>query len=138
MQICTSYTMYAFQHRSFSVDTLPRSFAHHHQTNSQSPDGKRIALSSESGHVFIFDIESGSLVTTYTSHAMAVRSLAWSYDGQVSLVYFFDINPAEMSCSYFLQRQTTSDSSCTTSVRQLLVNQVLVQSRRSPATHPGY
>ncbi|KAF8549938.1 WD40 repeat-like protein [Imleria badia] len=49
------------------------------------PDGKRIALSSESGHVFIFDLESGSLVTTYTSHAMAVRSLAWSYDGQLLL-----------------------------------------------------
>lgn len=50
-----------------------------------SPDGKRIALSSESGQVFIFDLESGSLATTYTSHAMAVRSLAWSYDGQLLL-----------------------------------------------------
>ncbi|KAH0840378.1 WD40-repeat-containing domain protein [Lanmaoa asiatica] len=50
-----------------------------------SPDGKRLALSSETGHVFIFDLESGSLATTYSSHAMAVRSLAWSYDGQLLL-----------------------------------------------------
>jgi len=50
-----------------------------------SPDGKRIALSSETGHVFIFDLETSCLVTTYTSHAMGVRSLAWSYDGQLLL-----------------------------------------------------
>ncbi|KAG8219107.1 WD40-repeat-containing domain protein [Butyriboletus roseoflavus] len=50
-----------------------------------SPDGKRLALSSETGHIFIFDLESGSLATTYSSHAMAVRSLAWSYDGQLLL-----------------------------------------------------
>jgi len=50
-----------------------------------SPDGKRLALSSESGHVYIFDLESTSLLNTYSSHAMAVRSLAWSYDGQLLL-----------------------------------------------------
>ncbi|KIJ10982.1 hypothetical protein PAXINDRAFT_164197 [Paxillus involutus ATCC 200175] len=50
-----------------------------------SPDGKRIALSAESGQVFIFDLGSESLTTTYSSHAMAVRSLAWSYDGQLLL-----------------------------------------------------
>jgi len=47
---------------------------------SHSPDGKRIAMSSETGQIYIFDLESNSLVTTYTSHAMSVRSLAWSPD----------------------------------------------------------
>ncbi|KAI9569278.1 WD40 repeat-like protein [Boletus coccyginus] len=55
----------------------------------ESPDGKRIALSSESGQVFIFDLESGSLTAIYTSHVMAVRSLAWSYDGQVGPIRYF-------------------------------------------------
>lgn len=64
----------------------------------QSPDGKRIALSSESGQVFIFDLESGSLTTTYTSHAMAVRSLAWSYDGQVSPIRFFGSMSIQLRC----------------------------------------
>lgn len=38
--------------------------------------------------MFIFDLESGALANTYSSHAMAVRSLAWSYDGQVSPIRF--------------------------------------------------
>jgi WD repeat-containing protein 61 len=49
----------------------------------QSPDGSRVALATESGQVFVFDVESTSLISTYTSHAMAVRSLAWSLDSQV-------------------------------------------------------
>ena len=32
----------------------------------------------------MFDLESNSLIATYTSHAMAVRSLAWSPDSSVS------------------------------------------------------
>ncbi|KZT06556.1 WD repeat-containing protein 61 [Laetiporus sulphureus 93-53] len=48
-----------------------------------SPDGKRIAMSSETGQIYIFDLASSSLVSTYTSHAMAVRSLAWSADSQL-------------------------------------------------------
>lgn len=45
-----------------------------------SPDGRRVALSSESGQIYIFDLETNSLATTYTSHAMAVRDLVWSPD----------------------------------------------------------
>ncbi|KIK96097.1 hypothetical protein PAXRUDRAFT_11036 [Paxillus rubicundulus Ve08.2h10] len=51
----------------------------------QSPDGKRIALSAETGQGFILDLESRSLTTTYPSRAMSVCSLAWSYDGQLLL-----------------------------------------------------
>ncbi len=50
----------------------------------QSPDGRRVAMSSETGQIFIFDIESSALSITFTSHAMAVRSVAWSPDSNVS------------------------------------------------------
>lgn len=40
-------------------------------------------MSSETGQIFIFDVESSSLSLTFTSHAMAVRSLAWSPDSSV-------------------------------------------------------
>ncbi|KAJ8081932.1 Ski complex subunit Rec14 [Marasmius tenuissimus] len=50
-----------------------------------SPDGKRLALSSESGQIFIFDLESSSLLNTFTSHAMSVRSLSWSPDSSLLL-----------------------------------------------------
>ncbi|KAH9179507.1 WD repeat-containing protein 61 [Lactarius sanguifluus] len=49
------------------------------------PDGSRLALSIESGQIFIFDLASGTLTSTYTSHAMAVRSLSWSPDSQLLL-----------------------------------------------------
>lgn len=52
-------------------------------SQSKSPDGSRIALSTETGQIYIFDTQSNSLVSTYTSHAMTVRSLAWSADSQV-------------------------------------------------------
>ncbi|KAG9012263.1 hypothetical protein FRB94_006293 [Tulasnella sp. JGI-2019a] len=50
-----------------------------------SPDGQRIALSTEAGAIYLFDIESSSLTTTFSSHAMSVRSLAWSPDSQLLL-----------------------------------------------------
>ncbi|KAG5639837.1 hypothetical protein DXG03_003010, partial [Asterophora parasitica] len=50
-----------------------------------SPDGRRVAMSSETGQIFIFDIESSSLTATYTSHAMSVRNLAWSPDSSLLL-----------------------------------------------------
>ncbi|EPQ58826.1 WD40 repeat-like protein [Gloeophyllum trabeum ATCC 11539] len=50
-----------------------------------SPDGARLALSSETGQIYIFDLASSQLTATYTSHAMAVRSLAWSPDSQLLL-----------------------------------------------------
>ena len=40
-------------------------------------------MSSEAGQIYIFDLASEKLVSTYTSHAMAIRSLAWSPDAQV-------------------------------------------------------
>ncbi|KAH9977596.1 WD repeat-containing protein 61 [Lactifluus volemus] len=52
---------------------------------SHSPDGSRVALSVESGQIFIFDLASSALTATYTSHAMAVRSLSWSPDSQLLL-----------------------------------------------------
>lgn len=50
-----------------------------------SPDGRRVALSSETGQIYIFDLESNSLSMTFTSHAMAVRSVAWSPDSTLLL-----------------------------------------------------
>lgn len=52
---------------------------------SHSPDGKRVAMSNETGQVFVFDLESSSLSQTFQNHAMAVRSLAWSSDGNLLL-----------------------------------------------------
>lgn len=40
-------------------------------------------MSSETGQIYIFDLASEKLLATYGSHAMAVRSLAWSSDSQV-------------------------------------------------------
>ena len=53
-----------------------------------------MALSSETGQIYVFDLESNSLIATYTSHAMAVRSLAWSPDSSVSRSF---VNPGAES-----------------------------------------
>ncbi|QRV72938.1 hypothetical protein RhiJN_00952 [Ceratobasidium sp. AG-Ba] len=50
-----------------------------------SPDGNHIALSSDAGQIFVFSLETQQLVVTYASHAMCVRSLAWSSDSQLLL-----------------------------------------------------
>ncbi|KIY48009.1 WD40 repeat-like protein [Fistulina hepatica ATCC 64428] len=50
-----------------------------------SPDGTRAPLASETGQVYVFDIESAQLQTTLTSHAMSVRSVAWSADSSLLL-----------------------------------------------------
>lgn len=52
---------------------------------SYSPDGSRVAFSSESGQIYIFDLTSNALTATYTSHAVTVRSFAWSADSQLLL-----------------------------------------------------
>ncbi|KAF9463697.1 WD repeat-containing protein 61 [Collybia nuda] len=52
---------------------------------SHSPDGTRVAMSSETGQIFIFDLETSALTTTYSSHAMSVRSLTWSPDSSLLL-----------------------------------------------------
>lgn len=50
-----------------------------------SPDGKYLASSLENGQLSIFDLATQQLVVTYASHAMCVRSLAWSSDSQLLL-----------------------------------------------------
>ena len=50
----------------------------------QSPDGRSLALSTESGQIMILDTETRQVVATHTSHAMSVRTLSWSGDSQVS------------------------------------------------------
>ncbi len=54
--------------------------SHYHP---QSPDGSRVAMSTDAGQIFVFDIASSSIQAAYSSHAMAVRSLAWSADSNV-------------------------------------------------------
>jgi WD repeat-containing protein 61 len=44
-----------------------------------------MAMSSETGQIYIFDLETGALTTTFTSHAMSVRSVAWSPDSSVRI-----------------------------------------------------
>jgi WD repeat-containing protein 61 len=44
-------------------------------------------MSSETGQIFIFDLESNSLSAAFTSHAMSVRSIAWSPDSTVRVPY---------------------------------------------------
>ena len=46
-------------------------------------------MSSESGQIYIFDIETSALSITFTSHAMSVRSVAWSPDSNVRFNVFF-------------------------------------------------
>ena len=48
------------------------------------PDGTRVALSSNIGQIYIFDLASASLMSTYTSHTMSIRTLSWSSDSNVS------------------------------------------------------
>ncbi|RXK36685.1 hypothetical protein M231_06072 [Tremella mesenterica] len=47
-----------------------------------SPDGQSLALATESGQIMIVDVETGEVLATYTSHAMAVRTISWSEDSQ--------------------------------------------------------
>lgn len=48
-----------------------------------SPNGRLVALSTEQGAVFVFDVESKTLVHSFSGHATCVRSLAWSADSQL-------------------------------------------------------
>ncbi|OCF71338.1 hypothetical protein I204_07965 [Kwoniella mangroviensis CBS 8886] len=47
-----------------------------------SPDGQSLALSTEQGQVIVLDVETQSIVATYTSHGKAVRTITWSPDSQ--------------------------------------------------------
>ncbi|KIY48247.1 hypothetical protein FISHEDRAFT_73810 [Fistulina hepatica ATCC 64428] len=50
-----------------------------------SPDGTRAPLATETGQVYVFDMESAQLQTTLTSDAMSVHSIAWSADSSLLL-----------------------------------------------------
>ncbi|KAF9004277.1 WD repeat-containing protein 61 [Cyathus striatus] len=65
--------------------TLPSNRSKFGMFCAHSPDGKRIAMSSETGQIFIFDLETNTLQSTFTSHAMSVRSVSWSYDSSLLL-----------------------------------------------------
>lgn len=52
-------------------------------TLAQSPDGAQIAVGMETGHVVIVDAETATVLTTYSAHAMGVRTVSWSPDSQV-------------------------------------------------------
>ncbi|KAI0076931.1 WD repeat-containing protein 61 [Panus rudis PR-1116 ss-1] len=67
------------EHRS----TLPSGRSKFGMYCKHSPDGTRVAMSSEAGQIYIFDLQSEKLLSTYVSHAMAIRSLAWSPDSQL-------------------------------------------------------
>ncbi|TXT07292.1 hypothetical protein VHUM_03462 [Vanrija humicola] len=51
-------------------------------TPPQSPDGAQIAVGMETGHVVIVDAETQAVLTTYSAHAMGVRTVSWSPDSQ--------------------------------------------------------
>ncbi|KAJ7284067.1 WD repeat-containing protein 61 [Mycena rebaudengoi] len=80
-------SIYSAQPETFGqrVASLPSGRSKYGMYCKHSPDGKRIALSTETGQIYIFDIEAGALTTTYTSHALSVRSLAWSADSSLLL-----------------------------------------------------
>ncbi|KAJ6583778.1 WD40-repeat-containing domain protein [Mycena sp. CBHHK59/15] len=79
--------VYSAQAESFGqrVATLTSGRSKFGLTCKHSPDGRRIALASETGQIYVFDIEAGALSTTYTSHALSVRALAWSADSSLLL-----------------------------------------------------
>lgn len=107
----------------------------HYSCIYQSPDGKRVAMSSETGQVYLFDVASSSLTSTYTSHAMAVRSLAWSPDANVcrSPSPVHGLTPRR--CLF--PHRKTSASSCTTSGSPRQASPAPVPSRHSPVTLHG-
>ncbi|PPQ92751.1 hypothetical protein CVT25_003860, partial [Psilocybe cyanescens] len=54
------------------ISTLPSGRNKFGMFCSYSPDGRRVAMSSESGQIYIFDAESATLSFTFTSHAMSL------------------------------------------------------------------
>lgn len=52
---------------------------------SYSPDGKRIAMGTEAGQIFVFDPQAPGKTFAFTSHAMSVRTLSWSPDSSLLL-----------------------------------------------------
>jgi len=67
------------QHRA----TIPSGRVKYGLCCTHSPDGRWIAMGSETGHICIFDSQAHQLTQTYTSHAMAVRTLSWSPDSSL-------------------------------------------------------
>jgi WD40 repeat protein len=107
---CSHVRFFFFlRHREPAVSLTP---PHPPCFRKKSPDGKRVALAAESGQIFIFDLESNALATSFHSHAMSVRSLAWSYDCNVCYPFcspFFNcpnIIPSLIDSYERIRRQT--------------------------------
>jgi WD repeat-containing protein 61 len=47
-----------------------------------SPDGRQLAVGTESGHVAVLDAATSTVVASYAAHALCVRTLDWSPDSQ--------------------------------------------------------
>lgn len=67
-------------------------------------------MSSETGQIYIFDVAAEKLLSTYTSHAMAVRSFTWSPDSQVRI---FITHSSIPFLSYLSWHSSSSSSSPT-------------------------
>lgn len=52
----------------------------------QSPDGKNLALSTESGRIIVIDVETQAVIASHASHGLCSRTVSWSPDSQVSVV----------------------------------------------------
>jgi WD repeat-containing protein 61 len=74
----------AIEYVSFLTPRISHNIIHDHTDRQQSPDGRQIAMSTETGHVVIIDTESQAVVADYSSHAMPARTIAWSEDSHVS------------------------------------------------------
>jgi len=75
------------RHVRNSISRTHEILSHFLHIHIQSPDGRRVALGLETGQIFVFDLESNTLWTTFTSHAMPMRSISWSADSSVSVIF---------------------------------------------------
>ena len=69
----------------------------------KSPDGQSVAVSTEAGQIIVVDTETQEVIATYASHAMAVRTISWSPDSQVSYLSLRRLDQLMVS-GYILER----------------------------------
>lgn len=72
-------------------------------------DGSKVAMSTESGTIYVFDTQKQALVSTFASHAMCVRMLSWSADGKVRFTSMVGLRSTILPSSFF-QALTTKGS----------------------------
>ncbi|KAF5329035.1 hypothetical protein D9611_013880 [Ephemerocybe angulata] len=82
-----SVTVHSAQAENFGerLSVIPSGRNKFGMSCAHSPDGRRLAMSSETGQIFVFDLETNALSAAFTSHAMSVRSIAWSPDSSLLL-----------------------------------------------------